>query len=257
MRISDKIDPQSLERREFQLSVFSIVVIAVMAIGMAASVYPMVFSQPVTPETETARKSFYAFCVLSVLMVSYLINRQIIIRKLRKQITEGQNRIEVIRREASADLLSTLSGLSHFQDRLTMEFRRCASTGDRLSLLLVQVKLDGEILDAGEIDNAYGDATRALMVNMRKEDSIFGFHPGGFGIIVLGSEAAPAAKVCNRLVQSLEEARRKGREFSFESRIVKYPEDARTAWEMEQALRSFLSVDDPAKPVPNLASVRL
>ena len=103
MRISDRIDPQTLERREFQLSVLSIVVIAVMSVGMAASVYPMVFSQPATPDTETARKSFYAFCVLSVLMVSYLTNRQIVIRRLRKDHTAGKHKIEIISREASAD----------------------------------------------------------------------------------------------------------------------------------------------------------
>lgn len=247
MRITDRIDPQTIERREFQLSVLSIVVIAVMAIGMAASVYPMVFTHPVTPDTETARKSFYSFCVLAVLMVSYLTNRQIVIRRLRRRIKEGQERIELIRRQASSDLLSTLPGMSQFQDRLTMEFRRSASTSDRISLVMVRVTAHQGLSEAGEIENAYGAAVKALLVKMRKDDSIYAFRPGGYGIVMVQPGADQIEKFSNRMIRGLEEARQAGAQFTFETRVVNHPQDAQTAYEMEQAVHSFFPVEVAAK----------
>lgn len=240
MRITDKIDPHTIERRESQLAVLSIVVIAVMAIGMAASVYPMVFSHPASPETETARKSFYAFCVLAVLMVTYLTNRQVVIRKLRRKIKDGQARIEVIKRQASSDLLSTLPGMSQLQDRLAMEFRRSGSTGDRISLVMVSVTASKELSAAGEIENAYGAAVKALLVKMRKEDSIYGFCPGGYGIVLVGPVAELVEKFSERVVRGLEDARSAGGQFGFRIKTVSFPEDAKTAYEMEQAVFTFL-----------------
>ena len=250
MRLSDKIDPQTIERREAQLSILAIVVIAVMSIGMAAAMYPLVFAHPNTPETETARRAFYGFCVLSVLMVTYLTNRHVVIRRLRKKIAEGQERIKLIQHQASADLLRTLPGMSQFQDRLTMEFRRCAHTGDRLALLLVLASVNPGIVSEGEITDIFGDLAKALLVKMRKEDAMYGFRPGGFGILVVAPTAAPLAQICERLVQSLKEARQSSSRFTFETRVVNYPEQAKTAWEMEQAVRDFIPVDQAEKTTP-------
>lgn len=255
MRLSDKIDPQTLERREAQLSILAILVIAVMSIGMAAAMYPLVFAHPITPETETARRAFYSFCVLSTLMVTYLTNRHIVIRRLRKKIADGQERIKLIQHQASADLLRTLPGMSRFQDRLTMEFRRCAHTGDRLSLLLVLASVNQDISNEGEIADIFGDLAKALLVKMRKDDAMYGFRPGGLGILVVAPTAAPLAQICARLVQSLEEARRSSGRFSFEMRVVNYPEQAKTAWEMEQAVRTFIPLDQAEKTAPTPATL--
>jgi GGDEF domain-containing protein len=247
MRFYDNIDPQTLERREAHLSILAIVVIAVMSIGMAAAMYPLVFAHPITPETETARRAFYGFCVLSILMVTYLTNRHIVIRRLRKKIADGQERIKLVQRQASADLLRTLPGMSQFQDRLTMEFRRCARTGDRLSLLLVLASVNQDILNEGEIANIFGDVAKALLVKMRKDDAIYGFRPGGFGILLVAPAAAPLAQICDRLAKSLEEARHSSGRFSFATRIVNYPEQTKTAWEMEEAARNFIPVEQSEK----------
>ncbi|MGD0697120.1 MAG: hypothetical protein ABSB82_20060 [Terriglobia bacterium] len=254
MRIADKIEFNTLERREAQLSILAIVVIAVMSIGMAAAMYPLVFAHPITSETETARRAFYGFCVLSILMVTYLTNRHIVIRRLRRTIVEGQQRIDMIRRQASTDLLRTLPGTSRFQDRLTMEFRRCVRTGDRLSLLLILATVRKEFSGEGEIDNAYGDVAKALLVRLRKDDAIYGFKPGAFGVVLVAPNAAAVTQITNRLIQSLEEARAASGRFSFETRVISYPEQATTAWEMEQAMHSFLRVDQPAQPAATAAA---
>jgi len=247
MRITDKIDPFTVERREAQLSILAIVVIVVMSIGMAAAMYPLVFDHAITPETETARRAFYAFCILSALMVTYLTNRHIVIRKLRNKIREGQQRIETVQRQASADLLRTLPGMSRFQDRLTMELRRCAHTGDRLSLLLILATARKEITNEGDRDNAFGDVAKALLVKLRREDAIYGFQPGAFGVVLVAPNAALVTQITNRLIQSLEEVRSSSGRFTYETQVIGYPEQAKTSWEMEQAMRSFLRIDQPEK----------
>ena len=247
MRFADKIDAETIERREAHLSILAILVIAVMSIGMAAAMYPLVFAHPITPETETARRAFYGFCVLSILMVTYLTNRHIVIGRLRRKIADGQERIKLIQRQASADLLRTLPGMSRFQDRLAMEFRRCAHTGDRLSLLLILASVNQATSDEGEIANIFGDVAKALLVKMRKDDAIYGFRPGGFGILLVAPAAAALAQICDRLVRSLEQARQTSGRFSCATRVVNYPEQAKTAWEMEEAVRTFILVGQTEK----------
>jgi len=256
MRISDKIDTRSLERREAQLSLLAIFVIAVMSVGMALAMYPLVFAHPVTPETETARRAFYGFCVLSALMVIYLTNRHIVIRRLRGKLREGQARIESIRRQAAADLLRTLPGISRFQDRLAMEIRRCTHTGDRLSLLLILSHPTKPFAVEGETENAYGEVVRALLVKLRKEDAIYAYQPGAFGVVMVAPNAAALTMVNDRLIQSLEDVRVASGQFTFETKTIAYPEEAKSAWELEQSMRAFLKMDQAAKTAEVAGAVR-
>src|ERR1700730_4479314 len=85
MQIFDRIPSASLERREMQLILTASFVIIVLAGGLVLFMYPVVFS-PFMPANRPLAVAFVGFCVLSVLLTGYLIDRQKTIQNLRSQI---------------------------------------------------------------------------------------------------------------------------------------------------------------------------
>jgi len=79
-----------LDRRELHLWLLAITVMQVMATGMAWLRYPTVFSGPVVLTGPTLRKTFFGFCVLSILLGGYFLGRQLTIRQLRKRRFEDR-----------------------------------------------------------------------------------------------------------------------------------------------------------------------
>lgn len=248
MRVFDKVDQVVLERREIQLWVLAISLITILSVGVATLMYPAVFSHPVTVASDTARKCFFGFCTLMILAISYLADRQIVIAQLRGRLAEERGRVAAIRNQASADLVKSLPGMSHFQDRLSMEFRRSARTDEPLSTLVVAVKPAKQIADAEGITSTYGEAAKALLVKMRRGDTLYGFHAGIYGIILTESNTVTAVKVSDRFTKSLQEAQRAGGKFSFEVRVINHPGHVATAREMVQEVRLCLPRGASANP---------
>jgi GGDEF domain-containing protein len=241
MRIFDRIDPTTLDRRELQLWLLAASTIMILSTGMALLMYPAVFSGPVVLAASTMRRIFFGFCGLSILLAAYFLDRHFVMRQLRKQLLEEQARNLALRHQASADLLSTLPEFSHFQDRLPMEVRRASRTGQPLSLLIAGLAPSRELTDEKEIAAAFGDAAKTIIRRLRREDSIYLFTRGVFGILLPGAPANAAFRVADRLSEGLGDAAGASDRFSFEVRVVNYPEHTATAWDMEQAVRLFFS----------------
>jgi len=233
MRFFDSIDAATLDRRDWQLWVLALAVILILASGMALLMYPAVFNEPFARGAPILPKVFFAFCLLSALLVGYLMDRHLVIRRLRSQLMEEQRRSARMREQASAELLETLPGREHFQDRLVMEFRRAANTRQPLSLVIVGLRPSEALVATRGTAAAVGDAAKALIRRLRREDSIYLFPPAVFGIILPGVELPGAGRVVERLQEGLADASG-GDHFSFEVRMVNYPEHVKTAREMEQ-----------------------
>ncbi len=248
MKVFDKIDPQVLERREFHLGLLAISLIGIMAIGLATFMYQTVFADPAAADNEIARRVFFGFCALSTLSIAYLVNRQVVIHRLRIKLAEDQTRLNQIRDQASSDLLRTLPGLSHFQDRLAMEFRRCVNMGEPLSLVTFVLETHVEAKDTKGITNTYGDAAKALLLKMRKGDALYLFDSGAFGVVLPGFNSIAAARITERFSKSLLQASEAGPGFSFTARLINYPDEFGSAKELEQAARAALPLRHPVLP---------
>lgn len=238
MRIFDQIDPLAIDRRDSQLWMLAIAIILVLAAGVALLMYPAVVTGPLPLSGATLRKVFIGFCVLCALLVGYLLDRQLVIRRLRRQLSEEQTQNARLLEQASADLLETLPGFSHFQDRLAMEFRRAANTQLPLSLVMVSLRPSPALSDTGGVATAFGDAAKALIRRLRREDSIYLFRLGVFGIVLPGLSGANANRVAERLDEGLTDASGASNRFSFDVRMLNYPEHSATAREMEQMAAS-------------------
>jgi len=241
MHIFDHIEASKIDRRDEQLWVLAIAMILIFSGGLGVLAYPAAFSTPVPVNGTWVRRVFVGFCVLSLLLIGYLIERQVIIRRLRSRLMEERTRAARLLSQASADLLETLPRFPHFQDRLAMEFRRAVSLQHTLSLLVACLKLAADLEGRPEASAAFGDAAKAMVRKLRGEDSIYLFSPGIFGILLPGVRGVDAHRVANRLADSLHDVSGASNRFSFEMQVVNYPEHVAAAREMEQAVRAVVS----------------
>ena len=242
MRIFDRIDSVNLNRRQWELCLLALAVIGILAVGMAFLMYPAAFSNDLIVSGATKRKLFFGFCVLLVLVVGYILDRQVVISQLRQRVAEQHRQAAEIRHEASMDLLATLPGFDLFRDRLAMEHRRAVSTQSPFSLLFVGLKPSPQVSGKDGIDAAFGDAAKSLTRKLRGEDSIYHFPTGVFAIVLPAVGLENARSISRRLDEGLRDAAGATTRFLFEVRVINYPEHASTAREMEEAARSLFPV---------------
>jgi GGDEF domain-containing protein len=241
MPVFDRIDPTKLDRRELHLWLLAVTVILILTAGLALLMYPTVFVSPVILSGLTLRKTFFGFCALSVLLVGYLIDRQIVIRQLRQSLVEEHNLILRIRREASTDLVASLPGLDHFRDRLIMEHRRATAIKQPLSVVAVRLMPARDLADTSEVPIAFGDAAKAMARKLRRGDSLYRFGPGLFPLVLPGVDTEGAYRLADRLAEGVRDASGASNRLSFDVCVVNYPDHAAAAWELEEAVRSFLT----------------
>jgi len=228
-----------LERRERQLTVLAAVVVLVMAAGVALLMYPLVFVHPDETQKWPVRFAFFGFCVLSLLVAAYLLDRQRTFRNVKQQLVSQLQKNVELQNRGNADLLHTIPGLNHFQDRLAMDYRRASTMKQKLSILVVKIVFDANSTDAAKETSALGDAARAIARVMRPTDSMYLLCPGFFGLMLSDTDAATA----NGLKGSLEQSLRlvaANNNFSFETFVCNYPDQAKSAYEMEEAVFSRL-----------------
>jgi len=248
MRVFDQVDPQRVERRELQLTILSLSVNAILAAGAALLMYPTISAHPVIFGETTSRVIFAGFCVLCVLLVGYLFDRQIVVRRLRNEIAQEHLKYTQLRLQAGRDLLSTVSGFNHFQDRLIMEFKREMKTGSALSVLLVRLTPSDRVEDSNEVTVAYGDAAKAMMRKLRREDFLYYFSSGAFGIVLPGAKVLDAREFSARIAEGLSDAAGVIARFNSDIKTFNYPEHVETASELEEAVRALLPRDIITEP---------
>jgi hypothetical protein len=239
MDFFDKVDPKTLDRRHWQLSMLSLAMIVVLGAGVALLMYPAVFGSNATFTGHTPRTLFFGFCALCVLVVAYLLNREYVVHQLRRNVLEQKTQIVHLRQEASTDLLETLPGFSHFQDRLAMGFRRAAQTGEPLSLVLVRLKPSPMFDSPPEVSVALGDAAKVLVRKLRTDDSLFHLSAGAFAMVLPNTYGAEMNQVASRVAEGLADASGASNRFSFDLQVVNYPEQASTSYEMERIANAF------------------
>lgn len=233
-----------LERRELHLSILAAVIVLVLAGGVALLMYPLVFLHPDEGNKWTLRFVYFGFCVLSLLIAAYLLDRHRTTRQLKQQLVGELKRNLELRYQANVDLLHTIPDLSYFQDRLAMEYRRASTMQRTLSLLVVKVMPSAGLPESNEATAAMGEAARAVFRSLRPSDSMFLFGPGLLGLVLPDTDTASANCLTVQLEETLKPAGDKNK-FSFEIFIYNYPEHVKSAHELEETVFSLLSDKEP------------
>ena len=248
----------NLERRELQLTILAAVFVLVLASGLTAFMYPLVFLHPIGNKW-TLRVAFFGFCALSLLFVGYLLDRQRTVRKLKDQILAELDRNVTLQHQASVDLLQSMPNKDHFWDRLTMEFRRAMTMQKTLSLLLVKAKPESASAKVDRLtvaiendasSEAWSDAAKAMSRKLRPTDSIYRLSTDLFALVLPETDVLNAKRIAIRLQEELQSVRAK-HNLSFDITAHNYPEHVKSSHELEDIVKSLLPAQDEwAAPVP-------
>ena len=241
-----------LERRELQLTILSAVFVFVLAAGLAASTYPLVFDHP-DGNKWTLRVAYFGFCGLTLFFIGYLIERQGMVRKLKQQLLEELERNIEISHQASVDVLQSMPDINYFWDRLTMEFRRAVGTQKTLSLLLVKAK-PAKVGSVGDESTAWGDAAKVMARRLRPTDSIYRLGTDLLGVVLPETDTDNAQRVALRLQEVLQAVRAKFGG-TYDINCYNYPEQVQSAHEMEDIVKSLLP-DEVGWDVPVAQTTR-
>ena len=248
MGSSAKMRLAELERREVHLTLFACSAIAILAIGTAVLMYPVVFSEQ-SPADKTTRVAFFGFCGLCLLLAGYLWERQRTIRHLRVAMAEDRRRALESEAQASRELLKTMPKLNAFQDSLPMEFRRTAATDGKLSILVVTVKLQAVSTNSNLGMSALSDAAKVVSRKLRGQDSMYILGPACIGAVLPGADTHLAQGLSGRIEEALAAGVGAGSRFSFALKIVNYPADASSAHELQEAVRALIPTDDSMRAI--------
>jgi GGDEF domain-containing protein len=230
-------DLDHLERRELHLTILAAGFVLIQAIGLAAFMYPSVFDHPEDPRKWTLRVAFVGFCVLTLLFVGYLLDRQRTVRKLKQEVLLEIERNIELRQQANVDLLESMPDIHHFWDRLTMEVRRALNDQHSLALLLVQSNAPKN--SAKDQNVVWGDAAKALSRKLRATDSIYRLSPELIGLILPEANSEDAALILFRLEEELKAVRSK-HGIVFKLHVYNYPADVQSAHELTDIVKGFL-----------------
>ena len=232
-----------LERRELQLTILAAVFVLVLASGLAAFMYPLVFLHPIG-NMWTLRVAFFGFCGLTLLFVGYLLERQRTVRQLKQQILAELERNVTLQQQASVDLLHSMPDQNHFWDRLTMEYRRAMTMQKTLSLLLLKAKPAAASAKNNEESSAsWSDAAKAMSRKLRPSDSIYRLAPDLFAHVLPETDSLNAKRIAVRLQEELQEVRAKHGKI-FDITAHNYPDHVKSSHELEDIVKSLLPERD-------------
>jgi GGDEF domain-containing protein len=243
MEVFDEVSQQTLERRDRQLSILALIMVIILGGGMALLMYPTVFGKAAVIPVAPSQTLFFGFCALCILMVVYLVNRMVVVQRLRASLTKEREQLAQVQQQSSTELLGTLLGFSHFQDRLTMDFRRATQTSEPLSLLLVRVNPSEIFAQGPQSQVALADAAKVLSRKLRLEDSLYRLSDEVFGIVLPGATDELARQSANRLSEGLADASGASNRYTADIQVVSYPDHVKSASEMERRAAALVAED--------------
>lgn len=250
MKKSTPIRAEDIDRRELHLTIFACLLIVVLSGGMAVLMYSLVFAQGFSVAGHTPKTAFFGFCGLSVLLVAYVLDRQLTIMKLRKQMALDRKNVLTAQEQASLELLRTLPNFSSFQDRLPMEYRRASSASQELSILLVRILLQSDFSSPSTAKSVLGDIAKTISRKLRDQDSLYLLQMGFFAIVLPDMQTSAARAMAARVGEGLTDVAGASSRFSFKVDVINYPEHASTAHELERAVCALMP-DEYAEPKIN------
>ena len=240
----DTLRYEKLDRWQLQIGIFAVTAIVVLAAGITLLMYPLVFGSDPSLSTAGLRNCFWGFCALSFLLVMYVVERQLTIASLRRQMAADRLEATQNQRQAGIDLLKTIPKRSLFRDRLTMEYRRSVTTTTPLSIIVISIQMSVNVSQLPEGIAYLGDAARVISGKVRAQDSIYILGPAYFGVLLPGVNSDAAQDLVKRITEGLTDGAGVDNRYLFEVNVVSYPADASSDHELQEMVSGWISPDN-------------
>ena len=224
---------ESLEQQDWHLWILAVLLMFVLGVSLLSFMFPTVFWLARESDLATPERAFFGFCVLLALTLVYMLQRQAMVRRLRRSLYLAQLAASDAEQRVRMVSLTSLPELNQFRDSLAMEFRRASRTGDSLSVVLLDV---GTEAPGNILEDDLGHMAHLLREMLRPHENLFRLSPQRFGLIVPLLNAADVTAFANQITERL---RRALSSLEIASTVIVYPEQATSLTELEGRVRAI------------------
>lgn len=217
---------EHLDQQDWRLWKAAVVFIFVLGISLLTFMFPMTFWFAEDLGIRAPQRAFFGFCLLLGLMSIYLLQRQNVIRALKRQVFIAQTEARQAQRRAQAELFLSLPGVGQFRDGLAMEYRRASSTQGNLAVVLFSAGAS----EAAEL----GRLTMLLRTALRRGETIARLTKSTIGLILPELAFADATSLAANLEDRIK-SELPGLEVV--SSVTAYPQQASSLLALEAPLR--------------------
>ncbi len=228
MREAQTTNPswEKLEQQDWRLWKTAVVFIFVLGLSLLTFIFPMTFWFAEDLGIHAPQRAFFGFCLLLGLMSVYLLQRQSVIRRLKRQVFAAQKEALEAERRSQAELFLSLPGVGQFRDGLAMEYRRASSSASHLAVVL---------FSAGAADAAQmGRLATLLRSALRRGETLARLSKSTIGLILPDLELADATSLAANLEERI---RTELSAVEVISSVTAYPQQASSLLELETPLR--------------------
>lgn len=224
-----EISWEEIDRRDWHLWILAILLMFVLGVSLLGFMFPSVFWVQGQLALQAPQQAFVGFSVLLALVLVYLLQRQLQMRRLKRQLFEARVAVHTVQHNAAVQAFLTLPGMSQFRDSLAMEYRRASSSGARLAIVVLRV------LSASP--EMMGRIAALLRPMLRRGEMMARISDNVLGLILPDMQLSDATAFGARAEEHLSS---QVGEVELMSTVSGYPEQAASLAELENPLRSFL-----------------
>jgi GGDEF domain-containing protein len=123
----------------------------------------------------------------------YMLQRQSVVRRLKRQLYEAQAAVASAKREAMLQSFLSLPRIDHFRDMLAMEFRRASTSGSPLAAAV--------FTSPRSSTESLGRMTACLRSMLRRGESLCRISDHAVSVILPGMHVADAAFLATQAEQ--------------------------------------------------------
>lgn len=216
---------ESLERDDWHLWILAGLLLLVLGIGLLSFMLPSVILFREGMPLHGVERVPASFGLLMLLAMAYMLQRQVAVRRLKRQLFATLQDSLQRERNALVELFESLPAMALMRDALSVEFRRAKTSGGFVALLIFQFHTSAPP-DSGRL-------ARMLRGMLRRGEGLFRVSESALGLVLPNTSMAEAQELAAHAVDSLN---KECPDATVSARISAFPEEAQSYSEMEATL---------------------
>lgn len=221
----EEISWEALERQDWHLWILAILLMFVLGVSLLSFMFPSAFWFRDELAVSAPQRAFLGFCILLSLALVYMLQRQAMVRRLKRQLFQARAATTAAERKAVLQAFVTLPGMAQFRDMLAMEYRRAATSGCTLALAMFSIRNPSR--------EELGHVANMFRYMLRRGESLFRVAENALALLLPRMSLRDAAAFAS---QAQEHMAAHFPEVDASVTVTAYPEDAAGLSELEGRL---------------------